>query len=242
MASPRGTASFWDLARGNFWLLFGGIWAVVGLPFLIVGIVLAVQPSRYQNAEVTDGTVLTKLITRNSKNSNVNYVVTYRFTTPDGQTVEGRATVNRDTWDRLRERGSIRVTYQPRSPGTHRVEGESGDFMLIVIFTFLGLVFGGTGSFLVYRALTGIFRDLRLTREGLTAQAEVLEVVPRRMTVNGMPQATIRYRYQDHVGRPHEGKTPMMSAFDAEEWKKGDTALVRFDRSRPDVSTWIGKT
>src|SRR5512132_1830710 len=116
MASSRGRQSIFELARGNFWLLFGGIWAVVGLPFLIVGIVLALQPSRYQNAETADGMVLTKVIARNSKNSNVDYVVTYRFLTADGQTVEGRASVKRDAWDRLRERGTIKVAYQPRSP------------------------------------------------------------------------------------------------------------------------------
>jgi hypothetical protein len=242
MASSRGRPSFFELARGNFWLLFGGIWAVVGLPFLIVGIVLALQPSRYQNAETADGMVLTKVIARNSKNSNVDYVVTYRFLTADGQTVEGRASVKRDAWDRLRERGTIKVAYQPRSPGKHQVEGESGNLMLIVIFTFLGLVFGGTGSVLVYYALAGIFRQIRLTRDGLTAQAQVLEVVPSRMTVNGMPQATIRYRYQDHLGRPHEGKTSMMAADEAEEWREGATGVVRFDRARPRVSTWVGKT
>ncbi|HEY3064934.1 MAG TPA: DUF3592 domain-containing protein [Methylomirabilota bacterium] len=113
--------------------------------------------------------------------------------------------------------------------------------MLIVLFTFLGLVFGGTGSVLVYRALAGILRQMRLTREGLTAQAQVVAIVPSRMTVNGMPQATIRYRYQDHIGRPHEGKTPMMPADEAETWREGDSGVVRFDRARPQVSTWVGK-
>jgi hypothetical protein len=242
MASARGGRSLWYLARGDFWLLFGGIWALVGLPFLIIGIVVALQPARYQNADTADGIVLTKLITRNSKSSSVDYVVTYRFTTADGQTVEGRAKVKRDVWDRLRERGTIKVTYQPRSPGTHRVEGESGDLVLIVVFTIVGLVFGGTGTFLAVRSLTGIWGELRLGREGLTAQAEVIDVVPRRFTVNGVQQATIRYRYHDHVGRRHEGKTPMMPVEEAEMWKKGDTAIVRFHRSRPKVSTWVGKT
>jgi Protein of unknown function (DUF3592) len=242
MASPRGP-SFFELARGNFWLLFGGIWAVVGIPFLVIGLVMAVQPSRYQNAEVADGIVLTKLITRDRNNSNVKHVVTYRFTTVDGQTVvEGRASVKRDFWDQLRERGTIKVMYQPRSPGTHRVEGESGDLAMIVIFTLVGLVVGGTGSVMVYKALAGIWQELHLGREGLTAQAEVLEVVPRRITVNDMPLATIRYRYHDHLGRPHEGKTPMMPADEAESWQKGATATVRFDRARPQRSTWMGKT
>jgi hypothetical protein len=61
------------------------------------------------------------------------------------------------------------------------------------------------------------------------------------MRINGVTQWRIRYRYQDHRGRTYEKWSAAMSPEEAEGWKAGETAIVRFDPHSPKQSTWAGR-
>ncbi|HEY0443776.1 MAG TPA: DUF3592 domain-containing protein, partial [Candidatus Limnocylindrales bacterium] len=119
--------SMFTLGRGAFWPLFGAIWLLVGVVMLIAAIALGAQEADYARSGVaTTGIVLTKDIVtaRSSSNSNssTEYRVTYRFTTADGSTLEGRSSIGVTAWEKLVERGPIAIRYVAGNPGTNRVD------------------------------------------------------------------------------------------------------------------------
>jgi hypothetical protein len=54
--------------------------------------------------------------------------VAYRFTAASGAELAGRAVVARARWERLTEHGPVAVSYLPRAPWLHRVEGDERGF------------------------------------------------------------------------------------------------------------------
>ena len=158
--------SFASLAKRSFSFWFGGIWLVCGVPFLIVGIYVGVdtlrQQERFKNeAQVAEGMVLTKRISRSSKDS-ASYWVSYRFSASDGTVVKSETKVSGALWDRLVEREPIQITYLPDQPRTHGIESRGPDWMLPVVFTVLGIVFVPLGGWIFSKGLKGILRKLRL--------------------------------------------------------------------------------
>jgi hypothetical protein len=236
--------TFFRAATRSFAFLFGGIWLFVGAPFLIIGLYVAYdtlqQQQRFKTeAQVVDGMVLTKSIRRNKNSSS--FWVSYRFPAPDGTMLTTEAKVSGTLWDRLVEREPVHVTYLSSAPRTNRIEGAGADWVLPGVFTILGLVFAPIGGVIFLNGVRGILRQLRLQTEGTRADAAVVEVTETNLSVNGVPQWRIRYRYQDHRGRPHTGDSGAMPPEEAEPWKVGDTGIVHFDPHAPKKSIWVGR-
>lgn len=130
------------------WFVFGGLFFLVGLPFLVIGIYTGVRQWHFPGEAATvPGMVLTK-----STNSKDRYTVTYRFTTGNGQLIEGSASVSGEVWDRLEERGPIQVQYVPHSPRRHRVEGQDSDWATAFMMGTIGGVFTSLGGFVLIMA------------------------------------------------------------------------------------------
>jgi len=234
----------------NFWLWFGGIWLLCGLPIFFVGLYTGTQSRQISarldaDGRTVDGIVLTKAITTSSSGSSTSsqqnntprYRVTFRFTTPDGP-VTGEADVTVETWDGLVEREPIRVTYLPDAPQHYRVPGQAGGWVAAVVMTGLGGVFAVLGGFILVRARTALRTRARLEREGIAAPATIDEVRPSRLRINGQQQWSLRYRYQDERGMSHTG-TESVSPADAEAWTAGDQGMIRYDPRQPGRSIWV---
>ena len=231
----------------NFWLWFGGIWFAVGMPFLVIGLYLGFQHitvTKRLDAEgkTAEGIVLTKARKTSSsssgRSSTPTYEVTFRFLTPGG-TVLGKADVSGDTWDSLIEREPVRVTYLPDAPQHYRIEGQSGGWILPLIFTVMGSIFGGLGGFILLRARNLMQIKRRLQRDGVTTTATVSDVRAANMRINGIQQLAIHYEYRDERGRSHSGKE-MFPPEEAARWKEGDRVTIRYDRRNPGNSIWVG--
>ena len=231
----------------NFWLWFGGIWFAVGMPFLVIGLYLGFQHitvTKRLDAEgkTAEGMVLTKARKTSSsssgRSSTPTYEVTFRLLTPGG-TVLGKADVSGDTWDSLIEREPVRVTYLPDAPQHYRIEGQSGGWILPLIFTVMGSIFGGLGGFILLRARNLMQIKRRLQREGVTTTATVSDVRAANMRINGIQQLAIHYEYRDERGRSHSGKE-MFPPEEAARWKEGDRVTIRYDRRNPGNSIWVG--
>jgi Protein of unknown function (DUF3592) len=234
----------------SFWLWFGGIWLAVGVPFLLIGIYAAatvVSGDRRLEAagRPVEGMVLEKWIStsRSSHGSGTTrqYRVRYRFEAAGGELVEDEAQVGADAWDRLEERGPVAVTYLPDDPHIHRIQGEDSGLVLGAIFSGVGGVLTVLGGFVFLRGLGQLRVGRRLLREGVLATGTVLDVRPSRLRINGVRQCTLRYRYQDHLGRTHKGRAGPLSPEEAAAWSAGARGAVRYDRQRPGVSAWTGE-
>jgi hypothetical protein len=232
--------SFFSLARRSFWLLFGGIWLLAGVFILVFGVVFALREQEFStNGVVTTGIVLTKTFVPADSDSSTEYRVSYRFSAEDGKVVEGSDDVSVETWDGLTERGPIEIGYLRGRPESNRL-GSGSDLFVAVIFLVGGVVFGGIGGFLVFRALSGIRKAQRLLQVGVPAVATVTEVASTNVTYNRRPQFRVRFSYVDGKGGTHAGESGYMEFEEANSWNPGDAAHIRYDPDRPEESQWIG--
>jgi hypothetical protein len=231
--------------KSAFLLLFGAVWLVVGLGFLAGGVATYRLEERYRaEGELTEAVVLTKSMDRARRGSggrrSTSYHVTYRFTTPDGRTVEGRDSVGAATWDALEERGPVRVRYLRGSPGTSRLEG--GDpWWVPLLFAGIGLVLAPVGGVIFASGWRQWRTHRRLRTGGVRTEGTVTAVRETRFSVNRVRQWRIHYRYRDQAGRAHAARSGYLPPEQVEDWQEGDVGVVRFDPDRPEVSVWVGR-
>lgn len=230
----------------KFWLLFGGLWLGVGSIFALVGgIVLWTESGREarlaQNGAIAQAVVLAKARRGGSK-SEPSYSIEYRFTGPDGALIEHTAKVDAARWRSLAEGEAFELRYVRDDPQVHLVPGERRDERVIgPVFALVGGVFALGGALILWRARARSALVERLRIEGMRVEGEVLEVGPTNFRVNRMPQWAIRYRYRDHAGNLHDGRTPPMPQEQARQWQPGDRGEVRFDTASPGRHVWLGK-
>lgn len=235
--------SLFKLASRSMWLWVGTLLLLVGIVFTTTGIQEVRQEQEYQAQGVAvQATVSAKSIERakRGENSRTRYVIAYRFTTAQGEAIEGSAEVPVEEWERLEAGHPFSVTYLAGEPRESRAAGED-DWVTALIFTGLGGVFTLLGGGLTFGSLRSILRTIRLSRQGLVAEGTILHVGPTNTTINRVHQWRIRYRYRDHLGRTQEGQSHLLSPDEASVWRVGDTGTIRFDRQQPDVSVWVGK-
>lgn len=231
----------------NFWIWFGGIWLAVGVPFLAGGLYagwqeFTIDERLEHDGMVARGMVVSKQIRHGSSGSEPDYKVTFRFNTPDGATIRSEAAVDGQTWDALVEREPVAVRFLPDSPRQHRIPGrQSEHWILAAMFTGLGGLITVLGGFVVWRATSWRAFVQRVAREGFRVEAEVVEVRPCNYMINRVRQWMIVYRYRDHNGIEHQGKSPPMAPELAQQWQPGDRGEVRYGRDRPQRSVWVGR-
>jgi hypothetical protein len=96
------------------------------------------------------GTVVSKAISHGSRGNN--HHVAYRFTAPDGKTIDARDSVLPGTYRRLQEGGPVEIEYIAGFPLLNRV---AGDAALPVTMWALGAGGVGVGIWLRRRARRG---------------------------------------------------------------------------------------
>ena len=173
-------------------------------------------------------------------NQSTRYLVTYRFTQPNGAEVEQTEEIPLETWERLAAGDSVPVRYLPDDPGTARTHSATPAWVpplvaaLTAAFAVLGVLIARSG----WRRL---LVHVRALRNGVAAQATVIDVAPTGVTVNRVPQWRLRYEFRDGRGERHEGASDYLKPYEAAEWQAGDRGTVRYDRDRAADSVWLGK-
>ena len=230
--------TFGRLLKRSFLLWFGGIWMLVGVPLLVAGLLAAAKEQRYsEEGAEADGVVTRKEIRRGKSTS---YRVYYRFRARDGGEFSGRDSTRRARWEELREGGAVRIEYLPSNPAQNRLAGKRNVEAAYILIP-LGATFGGVGGFLFFKDLARIRLALRLSREGILADADVTAVEETKVSINRVRQWVVRYSYRDFQGREHAGKSEYLPPEEAAEWKPGDGGQVRYDQNRPEQNVWLGR-
>ncbi len=224
----------------HFWILFGSIWFAVGLPFLIIGLTMWWQSSRFSQEGIqAEGVVIGREVVPASNNRGTRYSVRYRFRARDGGDHEDREDVDVKLWEGLREGGPVRIEYLPADPASSRILG-SADWFGAVIFAGLGGFFTFAGAGLIVFSLIGGSRRRRLRRTGTPVEGVVVSSQPTNFSINRVPQWRIRYRYRDLYGVEHEGRSGFLPPSVGSGWREGDTGQVKFDPQKPEKSIWLG--
>jgi uncharacterized protein DUF3592 len=236
--NPDKARSLAGAMQSHFWVLFGSIWLVVGLPFvLLAGYFIVQERELATTGRVVEAIVLTKDIDRSG--DSVNRSVTYRFTSADGRTIEGKSDVGKSIWNSVTERGPVSVAYLPNRPSVNHVVGTS-KLTLLLVFSFVGGLLSIAGGTIATVALRSARMKRRLLTAGVRAPATVAEVKTMKVRLNGRPQWRLKYDYHDFRSRPHR-RSMYLDADEASLWKPGDTGEVLFDPNRPDQAMWLGR-
>lgn len=224
-------------------LWVGGIFFAVGVMLAYFGLDEWQKQQRFKAESVpAQGTVVSKSLERATREGNprTKYLVSYRFSSADGQTVEQTGEVSVDEWERLDEGSPFTVTYLPSDPHTTRTDAGSEWWEPLALGAF-GSLFAFIGIFIGQSDLRRVLLILRLSRSGLTAEGTVTKVWATGTSINRVHQWQLSYEFRDHVGRMQQGESDLLSPDEAAAWEPGNKGVVRFDRERPQDSVWIGR-
>jgi hypothetical protein len=148
------------------YLVFGAIFLIVGLGLLFGGVQDASRERAYaRDGRLVDAVVVDKSIRRASREGgrgSTRYEVAYRFTAPDGHTVNGVDAVDVDDWERLAPGSVFQVTYLSEAPQANRAAG-SGDTVTPWLMMGLGSVFALIGGGIAAATVAGMLRASRTT-------------------------------------------------------------------------------
>ena len=105
----------------------------------------------------------------------------------------------------------------------------------------LTAAFAVLGALIAKSGWRRLLVHVRVQRNGVAAQATVIDVSPTGVTVNRVPQWRLRYEFRDGRGERHEGASDDLKPYEAAEWQTGDRGTVRYDRDRAADSVWLGR-
>lgn len=232
------------MARRSVLLWIGTLFLILGLVFLTIGIRASLEEHAYKTQGLdAQAVVLDKTLVRANRqdNARTQYLVTYRFTSANGEESDGTADVPVEEWERLEPGQAFPVKYLPDKANSSRVPN-GNEWIAALVFSIIGGVFTLLGGGLVFFEARDLVRAVRVSHLGLMTDGTVLRASPTSTSINRVPQWRVHYRYRDHFGRTQEGASHLMSPEEASAWKEGDRGSVRFDRERPEFSVWIGTT
>jgi hypothetical protein len=153
---------------------------ICGWLFMTWGIILMVNEGQYATTGALSSRIVAKTIdhVRRGSTDNTSFVISYRFTTARGQSVDGREVTQRRAWDALHEGDAISVRYLPHNPRSNR-EANKGGIGGAVIIAIAGLLFCGLGV----RKLGFVVRPAFLKRAGGSTEGVVVAVEPSSLKI-----------------------------------------------------------
>jgi len=105
----------------------------------------------------------------------------------------------------------------------------------------IGIVFSCLGGTFVMLGLRQLSKESHLLQVGTTTKATVVAIEATGTRVNNQTLWHVRYVYDDLIGSTHEGVSGHLSAEDAQSFRLGGKAFVRYDPQRPSSSMWLGR-
>jgi hypothetical protein len=124
------------------WILFA---------FGTIFALLAVEGLRYElQGKRASAVVMTKAA---GHGKGPQHFIFYRFTTPEGRTIDARSDVLPTTWRVLRDGGPVEIEYLPSSPETTRIPGQKARSWIFALMALAA--FGGGRALRLRRAHEG---------------------------------------------------------------------------------------
>ncbi|HEX2827618.1 MAG TPA: DUF3592 domain-containing protein [Burkholderiales bacterium] len=133
-------------------LFFGGVFFVAGGAALIDGTLDVLHERRYAaEGREAQARIVDKRVqeAQRSGNTRTRYLVLYRFTTPDGRSVDGEAAVGMEAWEGAKRGNTIDVRYLAGEPQTNRAATE-GAITGSVLVMAMGVLFALVGAAIAY--------------------------------------------------------------------------------------------
>jgi hypothetical protein len=195
------------MTRGRLFTLVGGIFGLVGLVLLGVGIALAASTANFlASAERTDGTVVA--VTERISSSTDGRRSTAWYPTVE-YTVGGRqysfsSSVGTNP-PAYAEGDTVPVAYDPADPADAQIASTWSAYLAALIVGGIGIVFAPLGSVLFVKGRRDARRRTWLRQEGREVWAEIADVgVDFTSRINGRhPYVVHATWYDPRTGRTH---------------------------------------
>jgi hypothetical protein len=194
--------------KEQFLILFGGIWALVGLGLAIgftlgggnpiddVILDLRSAPAEAESLRVTP--------TGSSANNRPVYRIEFEFRDQAGTTHSARCiSSDPELIERARSQPALPAQYDPSSPTRARIEGAKRS--LFGLFTLLPLGIGLIGLVILYRGVRSLLNRKQLLTHGSVAHGRVESVTLTNTSINRRRLIEIRYSFSSMTG-PAEGR------------------------------------
>lgn len=104
----------------------------------------------------------------------------------------------------------------------------------------IGIIFSVMGGGFAGYGLWQFSIDQHILASGTTTRATVTEVEQTYTRVNGRYLWRVRYQYTAG-GATHGGASGLLDIREAQTWRPGDQAFVRYDPAQPSMSVWLGR-
>ena len=105
----------------------------------------------------------------------------------------------------------------------------------------VGTIFVALGGFSLVRGLRQVRKEERLLRHGTTAEATITAIEQTSTRVNRRRLWRIRFVFDDLHGAPQAGESGYLAVDEAQSYRVGEHAFVRYDPERPADSIWLGR-
>ena len=105
----------------------------------------------------------------------------------------------------------------------------------------IGVIFSVLGAGIAGYGLWQLEVERHVLANGATVRATVTEVGQTYTRVNGRYLWRVHYEYVDGAGRTHRGTSGLMDRQEAQGWRPGDQAFIRYDPAQPATSVWLGR-
>lgn len=222
----------------SFWFIFGLIWAVVGTPFLIIGIFWLHSEYQIQTHGVSaTGTVVQKYH-GTTRNGSSNYGIKYVFNDAAGK--EHIDTVSSLAWEKWRmfnDGERIPVIYLPDKPTRSRLAANITPYWWVGpgIFLFLGASFASVGWILLIRAWIKCHDEVAMMRTGYPVQGQITGMYPElNVRINNRNPNYLTYKFTGPDEKVREGRTPYLSRKLEDKYSRETTITVVYDPRNPD--------
>ena len=220
----------------QFIFLFGLVWALVGTPLLIAGLLVWRSESELARRGVQAEARLVEKAYKSGSGKSGSYLVRYSFQDQRGAQRLGEARVSRKVWKDLPEGSRLPVLYLPERPEKNRLGGDLGWdwWVLPLVLGFLGLVFAPAGFVLVFLALRRTLKAMELLRNGVILTGRVLELrEDLGTTINGRHPFVLVYGFRGPDGKEHQGQTQHLPQALEGRWQVGGSVTVICDPQDP---------
>jgi hypothetical protein len=105
----------------------------------------------------------------------------------------------------------------------------------------VGIIFATLGAISMARGMRKVRREERLRQHGTTTEATVTAIEMTNARVNRRPLWRVRFVFDDLYGTAREGESGYLSAEEAQSYRVGEQAFIRYDPERPSESIWLGR-
>ena len=151
-------------SAGGNWIvvLVGAVFFAAGSSLAVSGLLDLFEQRRFEaDGQLAEARIVDKGIQQAERGErrSTAYTVTYRFTTKDGGSAEGRAVLKPDAWEKAKPGDALKVQYLPARPEASRLQGESL-WVDVIVALLIGPVFALLGAL----ALLGAWLNWREAR------------------------------------------------------------------------------